>query len=369
MERCPVELLAKICRNACTDGGRTGCSLSLVSHYVHNVVQPFRYHSIFLTSSTSALTFARHLQGLHNAPAIRYLFISVFMNSKQWGDDWASEDELSALDTAVATVIRITAPQLRVLILHQTRRIFYIDPCPQLEYLSVPYLPASRPDHKSESPRWNSSIPTIAPVKRSSEPTLPPPFPSLRYLHLSECSRIQDTVWDDLSSFSPAVTHLRLTDIEAASLSSRFLRMLLKRPSGLIPKDASGIVSHVFPNAYTPGSKEEIQAITRAARLPNLRNVFVQPAVPLNDDGWCGTTGFREEQRRMDLRLLAMSCAATPDASGKLYLLPETEGYDFEQAHAQWLDLIEGGKGPWCTGLCQDFGLGDDSGGDSEMTL
>ncbi|KDQ59610.1 hypothetical protein JAAARDRAFT_56619 [Jaapia argillacea MUCL 33604] len=52
----PQELWDEIFTFACTDGGFTGCSLSLVSQYIRNVSEPTRLHSIFLRTSIHRLS-------------------------------------------------------------------------------------------------------------------------------------------------------------------------------------------------------------------------------------------------------------------------------------------------------------------------
>ncbi|KZT28813.1 hypothetical protein NEOLEDRAFT_1041506, partial [Neolentinus lepideus HHB14362 ss-1] len=49
MNRCPLEIVAEILCLACTDGGATGCSLSLVSRAMSAVSNPFRFQSIALS--------------------------------------------------------------------------------------------------------------------------------------------------------------------------------------------------------------------------------------------------------------------------------------------------------------------------------
>ncbi|TBU28773.1 hypothetical protein BD311DRAFT_757953 [Dichomitus squalens] len=48
MEGLAVEILEKISTFACTDGGRTGCSLSLTSRYIREATRSARFHSISL---------------------------------------------------------------------------------------------------------------------------------------------------------------------------------------------------------------------------------------------------------------------------------------------------------------------------------
>ncbi|KAH9889076.1 hypothetical protein C8Q73DRAFT_794057 [Cubamyces lactineus] len=48
----PYDLLEEIFRNACTDGGRTGASLSLVSKRIRALSRPFRFYSVSLLTGT-----------------------------------------------------------------------------------------------------------------------------------------------------------------------------------------------------------------------------------------------------------------------------------------------------------------------------
>ena len=59
LQRLPPEILEVICYYACTDGGRTACSLSLVSRYVNAVSRAARFHSVSLV--TGSITKLRRL--------------------------------------------------------------------------------------------------------------------------------------------------------------------------------------------------------------------------------------------------------------------------------------------------------------------
>ncbi|KAI0334670.1 hypothetical protein GY45DRAFT_1318275 [Cubamyces sp. BRFM 1775] len=52
LDSLPYELLEHIFRNACTDGGRTGCSLSLVSKRIRILSRSSRFHSVSLLTGT-----------------------------------------------------------------------------------------------------------------------------------------------------------------------------------------------------------------------------------------------------------------------------------------------------------------------------
>ncbi|KAF7976021.1 hypothetical protein HWV62_8038 [Athelia sp. TMB] len=57
----PQEMLAEICRYACTDGGRTGCSLALTSRYMRETSKPYRFQSISIQGSFQAIALYRTL--------------------------------------------------------------------------------------------------------------------------------------------------------------------------------------------------------------------------------------------------------------------------------------------------------------------
>ncbi|KZP20263.1 hypothetical protein FIBSPDRAFT_861781 [Athelia psychrophila] len=68
MEWIPIEVWRPIFMMACVDDGSTGCSLSRVSKYIHEVSSPFRYYSIGIKGLASALLFVELLE---RSPDIR----------------------------------------------------------------------------------------------------------------------------------------------------------------------------------------------------------------------------------------------------------------------------------------------------------
>lgn len=89
MDTLPVEILHHIFLLTCSDGGRTGASLSLVSRSYRNIARPVRYNSVALISYTNIGTFLEcyktdrailktHQQDLAAAaPAVRHLFLTA----------------------------------------------------------------------------------------------------------------------------------------------------------------------------------------------------------------------------------------------------------------------------------------------------
>ncbi|KAJ3473608.1 hypothetical protein NLI96_g12915 [Meripilus lineatus] len=74
----PDEIWAMIFKQACTDDGTTGRSLSLVSRYVSQVSRPMKYNSIALQGHKQIKRFLKHLLAHSNddVPKVRHLLIN-----------------------------------------------------------------------------------------------------------------------------------------------------------------------------------------------------------------------------------------------------------------------------------------------------
>ncbi|KDQ49220.1 hypothetical protein JAAARDRAFT_74749 [Jaapia argillacea MUCL 33604] len=79
LSTCPPEILERIFKYACVDGGITGSSLSLVSRYIHNVSMGIRYQSIALDGLTQMRRFMCLLETIPpNSARVRDLFLSCY---------------------------------------------------------------------------------------------------------------------------------------------------------------------------------------------------------------------------------------------------------------------------------------------------
>ncbi|KAI0371679.1 hypothetical protein BV20DRAFT_941472 [Pilatotrama ljubarskyi] len=84
MDKLAVELLTLISLYACTDGGYTGCSLSLVSKRIREASRPVRFYSISLVTSPAQVEqFMDCLQkerarSPEMLPRVRHLILSLF---------------------------------------------------------------------------------------------------------------------------------------------------------------------------------------------------------------------------------------------------------------------------------------------------
>lgn len=84
MDKLAVELLTEISFFACTDGGRTGCSLSLVSKRIHYASRPARFYSVSLVNSPAQIELflacyeAERARAVDMIPRVRHLCLSFF---------------------------------------------------------------------------------------------------------------------------------------------------------------------------------------------------------------------------------------------------------------------------------------------------
>ena len=84
MDKLAVELLTLISFFACTDGGRTGCSLALVSKRMNYASRPARFYSVSLINSATqieqflACYEAERARAKDMLPRVRHLCVSLF---------------------------------------------------------------------------------------------------------------------------------------------------------------------------------------------------------------------------------------------------------------------------------------------------
>lgn len=321
MERCPVEVWREITVMACTDGGYTGCSLSLVSRTMRDIVRNIRYASVALTAQHQYPAFVASLRNASGPVAIHHLFLSIALGT----DEKVPQDCTDA-------ILQAAAPSLRTLVVHGLDFFWMPDIVfPMLTDLSMPYidLPAA-----GKLPRLHR----YHPYKQSF-------FDYLGY-------------W--LADSVPTLTHLRLSDISQAIKVIPFLRVLLHGPSSPPAPIPEGVVRPTYFLSYAqthhwPGSDQEQHALDLAAKLPDLVHIFMQQtAVPSayasdEDPGHRGAFQ-RSMEVRTTLRALAEASGGGHDTGRRLHVLPDApadDPYSFAQAHECWLDLVKGGDGLW----------------------
>ena len=325
MERCPTELWVKIAALACTDGGYTGRSLSLVSRTMRDTVKFVRLYSVSLVGEDHLLAFSLLLSGLEPSPLIRHLFIELGT------DDHApyapTLERALELQNAFNSILIAAAPHLHTLFVQGGLGRFN----PIGDSFEYPVL-------------RDLSISQFC--MRANQNTPPHiPFPSLRRLHATTCLSLLD-FWPNLVRLAPNVSHVRLSGVVQSLTICPFLHILFANPT---PSAAPGDLGDGY--RYPPESKEAAEALIIALRLPGLKRIFLQ-SLKFQNSGWCETGAVVHSKMMLGLQKMARATAQS-EGPRRLFLLPDSLSYEHDEAHKHWLDLVEGGDGPWQEGLAE----------------
>lgn len=350
MNRCPVEVWERIARLACIDGGYTACSLSLVSRSMRAITLPSRYYTVALVvTPDSCRAFMRLLESAEHPVVIHHLLITR-------GQEF-DPSHFKEVQQSVYSILAAAAPTLRTLVafgdIFASLFIFTSQQFPVLEDLSTPHM---------------SSLPSI---------TEQPRFPSLRRLHTSTTNGRH--LWQQLGDPPPLLTHLRIADLDTGAYQVAFLRVLMDVPP---PAEDLARGNHciIYGTYFEPNSLLD-EAAAYAAHFAELQHVLVD-VNPFLPDLACsrrpspakitlepGRVLMLTEEGEID-DLMVVLCTIVHQAleeireatrsrtRRKLHLLPGAEvvsadgalvnaGYTAANARADWLDLVEGGEGPW----------------------
>lgn len=321
MEKCPVELLIKIARFACTDGGYTGCSLSLVSHHIRDATKPARYLSVALTSPDRVRSFGSVVERADGSLNIKHLFVSFDLHasdslSPAFLDDGGpkmAEDEVyfairhSVMQDSFLPILRMAAPTLITLFFDELRfnNVMLGDPYPHLRDLCVCRL----------SPSKNSVI--------TAETT---PFPSLTRLLITNSGDYLSKLapWQALAKLAPNVSHIRLVDAESFrthAAVTAFFHAYLNIP---------------YPDDLHP----QREPVSTAAQLGSLRSVQINPPAPsMYADNTYIFLSYG------DLRRLAQE--GKERGGDRVMSVDSATEYKSPEAWADWQNLLDGGDGPW----------------------
>ena len=321
MERCPLELWEKIFALACTDGGFTGCSLSLVSRRVRALVEPFRYHSISLVEYEKFLAFASLLKGFPMPPTICHLFISVKLpDIAPYTSDHAGRAPFikELFEEAFLSILTIVASELRSLCVHSPAvshilALAFKLPFPLLTYLMVP-----------------------CPLNGFCLKDIGRRLVALERLHVIRCFAVTP-LCDSLPQFAPSVTHVGFSDMSSDLYAPQFLKHLLKVDVQLRP-GRFRTSSH--------GVEDKVANIIRS--LPLLKAVYVQPqkleigpGLPSSDA--CGP--LLNKQMNDELEQVAKAHADGATSGIKLHLFPRSTEYSMDDARRDWLGVVNSGDG------------------------
>lgn len=110
MDGCPPEILLKIFALACTDGGTTGCVLSLVSRYIREVSSIVQLQTVAVDRVTRMRLF---LDALRSRPAALRRVEHLFLSDSQagWRRCWGIDSDMGHYD-AYAAIMALVGPNL-----------------------------------------------------------------------------------------------------------------------------------------------------------------------------------------------------------------------------------------------------------------
>ena len=315
MEHCPPEIWHKIFLSACTDGGFTGRSLLLTSHSFRAVAAPVCLHSVALKSLKQVITFATTFEKAGANTIIRHLLIS--MDEKHDNEVYLNSLLREGLRRAYPAILERAAPTLLTLFInhydftsfckHTSLRF------PVLRDLAVHSLSRYQPDNDLDYP-----------------------FPLLERVHISTVYNTSGSgePFVALATMAPHLTTLRLSDIREDVALPRFLRTLLRVPD---------------PPGGAPAPQEGIDPEEIVKYLPCLTNVLVEPFV-FHDYAAYGMQTEAEEHTTMmtGLDTTAKACVTRREGEPRLVVMPSVHAlYSAESWLSHWLEVVEGGDGPW----------------------
>ncbi|KAI0711063.1 hypothetical protein C8T65DRAFT_648035 [Cerioporus squamosus] len=318
METLAPEILHKIYTLACTDGGLTGCSLSLVSKHVRSTSSSARFHSVAISGTSRQLAEFLSLFIIKRAvlevdgymPVVKHLFFAAAEGEDNIGDwrtdllPWdvdvdvdvdAEDNNRASIDAArekylldVATLFRLVAPDL------QTLSFVHCHGRAELTHLSGIECPTGLPVLRELTMIGDD------PFVGAASPVF---YPCLTRLHLDGPSW-QHNKLPSWAERSPQVTHLCLSDIN---------------------------------NITQP--LEDVAATGSPFR--KLSHLYVQPEAPPSPGGWCGNPYIEHAMFMADF-VEFPNTATIPT-----HALRHRDGPIEKWIRQEWLDRIGGGFGCW----------------------
>ncbi|KAI0750710.1 hypothetical protein C8Q80DRAFT_1268027 [Daedaleopsis nitida] len=313
-----TELLENIFALACTDGGYTGCSLSLVSKDIRVTSRPTRFFSISLVSET-AQPLAKFLRCFDaecaatrahdggRTPLIRHLCIAA-AEGEDKKQSWRYDTQADAACEAavnkeqaryranVVSLLQRVAPSLHTLSLVHWQGWQNLTMLPDIECAGFPLL---------------QELTLVGP-----DPFIPaqgcthPLYPRLARLHLVD----NWGSFEDLPRWlgggrAPRITHLRLTNL-----------------------------------AQIPAELKALVESAERDKLPDLVQFVIQPKGPPAPGARCGNPYLRYAKFQGRFQELLAGAAFPIEVfphHGSRYV------YADSSTRRQWLDRLEGGPGCW----------------------
>ncbi|RDX46933.1 hypothetical protein OH76DRAFT_810998 [Lentinus brumalis] len=338
MDKLAVELLTLISFFACTDGGRTGCSLALVSKRMNYASRPARFYSVTLINSAThienflACYQAERARAKDMIPRVRHLCVSLFGKgintasavqaqpksraeflawSQRRAQHWRSaQDNMDAqFNLVIPALMRAVAPDLRSLALMQAQwRSDMVVRCafPCLEELTLV-----------------GGDPSFLPFE--FVPSDRPLYPALKRLHHIFSLVNKDVDFLKWAQHAPNLTHLRVSRLDHH------------------PRITVDSLEQVMSRRAPPDV------------FPHLRQVVIQPVPPapaatdapllLSYRDFTARLRKSADKARVDVLLLPPMDMPkpAPGADPSRGCILKLQGV--------WMDRIEGGDGVWAKAI------------------
>jgi hypothetical protein len=307
----PNELWEKIFASAFTDGGQTGCALSLVSKHFRELSERIRLQSVAIYSLTSLRAFSMSLTaGAYDNSSIRCLLLMKPRPSNH--QDYGYGEELEWDDIYQELIPHIT-PTLEV-----------------LAFIDFNLFPRRLGSDGLQFPRLRDLI------MRGSASTLTPGplLPSLQRAHLYG--------WVGLCDIA------RLSDL-TQSIKQLYISLVGLRLSN---PETLGALLGVNPDPHGPSplgvdfsEKLSKSLIHVSVELFRRRPLSIRQ---------------REEEDAVFREAMPMFCSLMndPQTAGRLHISPfrDQPECDGNALRLAWLNLVKGGDGTWQTGCAVGSG-------------
>lgn len=339
-DKIPIEIWSSIAVLACTDGGRTGRSLSLSCRFLHSVMQPLRLHTVALFGVELLHSFTQCLRlsclsSPDHPPEIRHLFVAIPI--QYWEPRATPKEQIANFNEDIVAVMTHAAPTLRTL---TVRDPYTLDignstgmragmPLPALDTLHFPALEAL-------TMQWHAS-----PSRTNAHER----FPRLTRLHVVRPSMSMQ-MWEGLMRYAPGVQHLRFSELVAKPRVAPFLRTVLDIPFSQ-PDDLLGpppLPSEVLRLSV---HSEQPRALEVREKMAQLQSVCLQAFDVYGMEPQEARANYPHVGMCAGFRRLARDCSADAMAKRVIMMPDGKPGYELEEALQDWVSMVEGGEGPW----------------------
>ena len=308
MDRCPPEILLKIFALACTDGGTTGCVLSLVSRYIREVSSIVQLQTVAVDRVTRMRLLLEALRS--RPPALRrvkHLFLSD--SQAAWRRCWGADSDFGHYDAYAAIMALVGQDLITLTVSLRDYVSFYSLAPPGVKFSRLQDLTVECSDFGS--PRVQ---------KPAHSNLIPGSFPNLRRLNCyGMASRGSDQshlpLLNTVADAAPALAYLRLSGVHELVHLPNILSVGLRIDD---EEPGRGVAAHRLPT--------------------DIQRIIVQPA-RIAYYGECDYGANDHCEMLEGLENLTMV--------DEHVCLASEGSYRHEDCLKDWLDVIGGGDGCW----------------------